>query len=353
MLVSDNSDEEAHNYDVDELIEEALSGGSKTPDELFKAVMKKTAVNERTYYRHLEKLVDQSVVEEVSEKGEIGRIVKKYSMRASLLKEGSSDLEDVPLSRRLLEIAAWLKLEPDGWPQFEAVRKAKVLEKNCRHIVPSIEPSREDPDCFAFAWSDEPCGGQRHGEFVQSRFFKSKDVYGAVVQAGESRSPMGCRDVFVGAYGSDVVAERVMAFGNMVTQIQLKCMPMELVVDDEPFSVCVAVCRETNGVLRVVHVEGSEGELDKAWIRGISKQLNAKIERMLTFSTIKENVKRDVLTKLRDVLEKHALAIPNRYVKLVEELLDFSYGKPSSGYVLALALAVETVCRLSRSQVDV
>ena len=101
--------------------------------------MKKTGVNERTYYRHLEKLVDRNVVEELSKKGEDGRIVKKYASRASpLLKEASSDLEEGPLSRKLLEIAAWLKLEPDGWPLFEVVRKVRVLEKNCRYIVPYL-----------------------------------------------------------------------------------------------------------------------------------------------------------------------------------------------------------------------
>ena len=48
-----------------------------------------------------------------------------------------------------------------------------------------------------------------------------------------------------------------------------------------------------------------------------------------------------MLRKLRGVLEEHALAVPNRYVKLVEELLDHSYKNPSSGYVYALALAVD------------
>jgi len=62
---------------------------------------------------------------------------------------------------------------------------------------------------------------------------------------------------------------------------------------------------------------------------------------MLSWEALKEDVKRVMLLKLRGVLEKHALAIPNRYVKLFEELLDYSYKNPSSGYVYALALAVD------------
>lgn len=43
---------------------------------------------------------------------------------------------------------------------------------------------------------------------------------------------------------------------------------------------------------------------------------------MLSYGALKEDIKRDLLRKLRGVLEEHALAVPNRYVKLVEELLD-------------------------------
>jgi intein-encoded DNA endonuclease-like protein len=62
---------------------------------------------------------------------------------------------------------------------------------------------------------------------------------------------------------------------------------------------------------------------------------------MLSWEALKEDVKRVMLLKLRGVLEKGALAIPNRYVKLFEELLDYSYKDPSSGYVYASALAVD------------
>ena len=48
-----------------------------------------------------------------------------------------------------------------------------------------------------------------------------------------------------------------------------------------------------------------------------------------------------MLLKLRIAFEKDTLKIPNRYAKLVDELLDHNYKNPSSGYVYALALAVD------------
>jgi uncharacterized protein YwlG (UPF0340 family) len=112
-------------------------------------------------------------------------------------------------------------------------------------------------------WSDEACYGQRFGEFVQSRFFRLKDVYRAIVEDSETDSPVSCGGVFVGASGSEVVAEQVGVYGNMETQIQTLHKPMELRIAEESFSVCVAVCKGVNGVLRVVHVEGRNAEMGK------------------------------------------------------------------------------------------
>jgi hypothetical protein len=252
LSASDNSDFDEPSCDLDELIESALSAGPKAPDELFKVVMKKAQVNERTYYRHLEKLLDIHAVEELSEKDNNGRINKKYALKASafpastisLLLKPSPVYEDVSPSRRYLEIAAWLQREPEEWPQLEAVRKSKLVMNNYAYLVPGIEASHEDPDRYAFVWSDEPCYGQRDGEFVQSRFFRLKDVYLTVVQDPPSELAVGCGSVFLGAYGSEVVAEQVTVYGNMRTQIETMHKPMELQIVEDPFSVCVAVCKE-------------------------------------------------------------------------------------------------------------
>jgi len=44
---------------------------------------------------------------------------------------------------------------------------------------------------------------------------------------------------------------------------------------------------------------------------------------------------------LRDTIDNHLLIIPNKYAKLFEDLLEFSYSGSLSRYVLALALAVQ------------
>jgi hypothetical protein len=328
---------------VDTVIEAILSEGSRTPDELSQSVMKKVSVSERTYYRRLEMLLKRHVVEEVAEKGGNGRIIRKYTLKSSaassLLLEPASVGECALPSRRYLEIAAWLRREPDGWPVFEAIRKAKLLERDYAYLIPAIEVSCEDPDRYAFVWSDEPCYGRRHGEFVQSRFFRLKDVYQTLAEFSDAAG--GCERVVVGVYGSAVVAEQVTLYENMDVQIQREWRPVELRVAEEPFSVCVALCKRADGVLRVVYVEGRGGQLDKAWVKGVSRQLGAKADKALSYGSLKEDVKRAVLLKLRSALEKHLLVVPIRYVKLVEELLDYSYKNPSTGYVIALALAVD------------
>ena len=183
---------------------------------------------------------------------------------------------------------------------------------------------------------------------MQSRFFKLKDVYRAIVE--DSTTSLSGRDetVFVGAFESNVVAEQVVLYGDMKTQIKVEHKPMELKIEEEPFSVCIAVSKEVEGGLRVVYVEGKSGKIDKAWVKGVSKQLCSRSQVISSYRDLKEDTKRDVLLNLRGALEKHTLKVPNRYVKLIEELLDHSYKNPSSGYVYALALAVDLATQKRR-----
>jgi hypothetical protein len=349
MSGSDDSDFEINSCDVDELIESALSSGSKTPDELLTTVVKKANVSERTYYRHLEKLQKCNVIEKMAEKNDGSQTCWKYILRAPkaptadsvssyFLAEPRPFVEEILPSRRYLEIAAWLKQEQDDWPQLEAVRKARIMLNEYAYLIPLIEAPCEDPDQYSYVWSDEPCYGVRYGEFVQSRFFKLKDVYRAIAEV----TTVSCDGaVFVGAFESNVVAEQVTLYGNMDKQIQAEHKPMELKIVEEPFSVCIAVYKEVDGGLRVVHVEARTGKIDKAWVKGISKQLCARSQVISSYRSLREDTKRDMLLKFRSVLEKQLLKVPNRYVKLFEELLDHSYKNPSSGYVYALALAID------------
>jgi hypothetical protein len=147
--------------------------------------------------------------------------------------------------------------------------------------------------------------------------------------------------VFVGAFESNVVAEQVTSYGDMDKQIATENRPMELKICEEPFSVCIAISKESIGGLRVVHVEARVGKMDKAWVKGISKQLGARSQIMSSYGLLRENNKRNVMLKLRSTLERHTLKVPNRYATLADELLDHSYKNPSSGYVYALALAID------------
>lgn len=348
MSADDNSDLEEPLSDLDELILEVLSSGPKFSDDLHVAVMKKVSVNERTYYRHLEKLRKQEEIEMGSENDSTGRLVHKYSLKPKQepkveelpMVMYSPAWEEVVPTRRYLEIAAWLRREPEGWPMFEAVAKAKqLLEGNSKHLVPQIEVSCEDPDAYSFVWSSEPCRGHHRGNFEQSRFFRLKDVFASVIEFADL--PLLGGDVFVAVFGSEVVAEHFTVYADMESQIANEYRPMELRVSDEPFSVCVAISKQADGGLRVVYVEGKRGKPDKAWVKGVSRQLGAKASRILSSTGLKDDTKRSVLLKLRSVLEKRKLAVPNRYLKLVEEMLDYSYKNPSSGYVHALALAVD------------
>ncbi len=196
-------------------------------------------------------------------------------------------VEEISPSRRYLEIAAWLKREPDDWPPLEAVRKAKLVLDNYGYAVPVIEASCEDPDCYSFVWSEEAFNGQRFDEFVQQRFFKLKDVYQTIVEEPHIDLPCKGETVFVGAYGSDVRAEQVTYCSDSSIQIGHYRNPVELNIVEEPFSVCVAVCKEVNDGLRVIHVEGRSGKIDKSWIKGVAKQLGSKSQIISSYETLK------------------------------------------------------------------
>jgi DNA-binding transcriptional ArsR family regulator len=340
--VSDTSQDKGYAYDVEKLILRALARGSKTPEELFTAVKKVAGVNRRTYYRHLENLLKRGQIEEVSETKD-GRLVNRYAQKKpephGVIVPMSKQYGFVP-TRRLLELAACMKLEPDGWPKNDETGKAKLLHDYC--LVPKIMPPYEDPDAYAFVWPREAGSSLSQAELVSSRFFRPKSIYKAIAEETELLS--GCGDVFVGFFGSDAIVETVTAFQDMAEQLDRIGKPSELNIIERPYSVCVAVCRKTDGSFQVVHVEEREGKIDKSWEKGLCKQLKAKKSPTVTHDSLKDDAKRKMLTRLREILDVGRLSIPSRYVKLIEELLDYGYQIPSSGYVLSLALATSSSC---------
>ena len=208
--------------------------------------------------------------------------------------------------------------------------------KRHSELVPSIATNVEEPDRYAFVWSDEP-------DDLQPRFFRLKDVIQAVAPQQETE-PKVCGDVFVGGYGPDSCPEPPWYRSGMAP-LRFVGVPPEVIFDEILNSFCVGVRKETSGTLQVVYVESMHGLLDEDWVKGISKQLNAKAECTLSWDALREDVKRETLTTLRNVLEKHTLKIPNKYPDITEELLDFSYKTPSKGFVQALALAVTAACK--------
>lgn len=339
------------------IIKKELSSGPKTSEELREAC-KRAGIVESTYYYHLKQIVEKlHEAEEISEKDSKGRLVKKYA----LVKErGQKPADDVswyygysglkgfrvgdleieyPPSRALLELAAWIRHDPTEWDNDDVnVRKAKLCLKHCPHLIPEVGETLEDPDKYAFIWSGDALDALEIDGAVSSRFLDLKSVYDAVKSDLGSEAQSGGL-VFLGAYSSPVVVGYVGYYTGM-QPLRRVGQPNVYDVIEEPQSVCVAVCKETD-VLRVVHVETRKGKLDKAWVSGITRHLKAKKTRAVDYDGLKEDDRRDLLLNLRRVFEKRQLLISGRYTPLIEDLLEYSYKKPSNGYVLALALAVK------------
>jgi hypothetical protein len=312
------------------LILKELSSGSKSPEELKEACVR-AGIVASTYYYHLKQLVEKlKEIEEVYERDSKGRLIKKYALKKEEKKPAvfnwvsdpggicayTVDGHEVPYppSRPLLELAAWIKHNPEGWDIDNInVKNAKLCLEHTSYFIPAVEETSEDPDGRTFVWPDESLKAINLGSTPFSRFFDYKTVYDAV-QGGTNTSSLGNGAVFLGAFCSKN--------------------------GGDPFSVIVTVCKEGSH-LYVVQVERRLGKLDKAWVKGVSNHLKAKNECVLSQEKLKDSVKREVLLTLRDTLGKNVLSIPNRYTQLIEDLLEFSYKNSSSGYVYALALAVD------------
>ena len=138
---------------------------------------------------------------------------------------------DLPLGypprRFLLELAAWIKREPEGWAAFASVEQAKDCLERFPFLVPEIEPSREDPDAYAFRWPDKALWELRPKERVSSRFFELKPIYDAVVPELSADFSEDCK-VSLGVFWTPV---------------------------ERPHAVCVAICKRKDGYIGIVHLE--------------------------------------------------------------------------------------------------
>jgi hypothetical protein len=267
------------------------------------------------------------------------KLQKSRLGKAILLPLAEMVLPEYPPKKELLELAAWIKREPSGWTEDDDIKNAKLCLEHCPYLVPEIRAPHEDPDSYVFIWPDEAMRELRLQGPSSSRFFDLKLVYDAMT-ADLGKEIFSFGPVFVGAYCSPVVVGYVGYYTHM-QPLHRVGQPNVYDVIEEPHSVCVAVRKETDTSIRVVHVETRKGKLDKAWVKGLTKLLKAKKNRMIGYDSLKEDAKRNLLLNLRSVLERHKLLISSRYATLIEDLLKYSYRKPSSGYVLALAIAVD------------
>jgi len=342
--------------DVSGLIKRELRSGPKTSEELL-VVCDRAGISRSTFYYHLKHLVEKlREVEEVAEKDSRGRHVKKYALvedRAPVdeavwfqrpsgvsgLKVGDVEVE-YPPNRRLLELAAWAKHEPKGWDENdEAVKKARIALGQWPHLVPEVVGPYEDPDCYAFSWPSEVAKMVDLSDNMLSRFLSLKKVFDAQ-QVDENSKRSGIGPVFLGAYYSPVIVG-YKGFQRPVEAFTYADRVGGQLILPKSNSVGVAVCGEADGRCRVVHVESREGKLDKAWVSGLAEQLGAKKTRTVSHDSLKENERRRLLLNLRIILEQRKLAISGRYVSLLEDLWEYSYRNPSSGYALALAIAAD------------
>ena len=350
MSLGDNSKDKKSEVDVEELIEQVLSSGSKTPRELSQTVMSKIEYDKRTYYRHLKKLLKRKIVAEVAEQDENGRVKKKYALRS--IEQPSSNSPTLPVckeareeivpSRRLLELAAWLRREPDDWPNFRIVRRAMLAEQIYGRLVPSIEPPGEDPDRYTFVWSDEAVQSLKLEKAESPRFFELKSVL-EIVRSHSSLDIKCDGEVFLGACSIPVVTGYVGYYTGMQS-LRHVGQPNVIEPIEEPKSFCVAVCEKPEGIT-VVHMETRKGKLNNEWISGIAKHLKAKRTLTVNYNCLGENFRRDLLMNLRDVVDQRRLRISNRHITLIDDLMEYSYKKTSNGSLLALALAVEAASK--------
>lgn len=349
-----------------------IEGGKVRDVEYMQGFVEAGKMTRKTLYRHRNRLLENGLLQKDYD-SEVDSIVYRVPERYRYLAEEeglrrsidegksfSIDLQRgrvksvsraaiVPLAelvpegyspKTLLELAAWMKREPSGWPEDDCLKEAKQFLEQYPHLIPEIGPPSEDPDSYTFMWPDRTYRELNLQKSTSSRFFDLKLVYDAVTaDLDEEVSDVG--PVFVEAYWSPVVVGYV-GFHTRLMPLRFVGQPSEYRVIEKPQSVCVAVRKETDPDMRVMHVETRKGKLDKAWVCAVAKQLKAKKIDMKGYDSLTEDVRRELLLNLRKVFEQHRLLIPSRYTSLIQELQEYSYTKPSSGYVLALALAVDS-----------
>jgi hypothetical protein len=298
--------------DVDEEIEHILSGGAKTPKELKKAVVGVTGVSERVYHRHLKRLCERKLVEEVPEKDAAGCLVRKYA-----LKEESKE-EILPrwhpsvaeFSKGLWELVAWIRHSPGGWScNDEDVKKAYTITPLYESFVdfPEVKRYHLDPDRYVIEWPYVFMRDLKIG-CALPRFFCLKSIYKAKLIGAVDEPDFRDDPSFLGV--KDFVD-----------------------VDGVNRRIGVVVRRRLDGKLLVCHVESS-ADVSRQWVDALRKEHD--VGDLQIFSSKDKTLMRRAVFHLDKVLEEGRLLIPSKYFLLVKDLclFNFRYTPPPEPHCL-------------------
>lgn len=306
MSVSDDSGVEDVKSDVDTVIERILTSGRKSAGDLKDAVVSVTGISDRVYYRHLRRLVKRDVVEKVVENVD-GELTIMYRLKPEV-KTGSHPVYWGNSTYaghlwRLWEVAAHMKADPKGWNDGDAdVKEAKSILGSHRSLVPKIVKSDLDPDKFIYSWPH--LVEKRYGYKIRKqfpRFFDLKRVYEAKGKAEGISEPVG-GSAFLGVNDFEVFNK---------------------VGVSEQWQICVVVRRTSNDMFYVVHAEKFLIQGRGDGVSNLRKQFDTEIQRVS--ESTDEELRREMLFHLREVLDQGRISIPGRYKLLLKDLRLFSF----------------------------
>ena len=310
VSVSDKSEKNSGQLDVDEVIKCTLSDEAKTPKELKKAVIGATGVSERVYYRHLKRLCENNVVEEVAKKISAGRLTKEYALKEAAKEKTSPEWRPqwsplvTDVSKESWELVAWIRHNPEGWPYDDKdVKSANVIIHLYKFYVdfPKVKRYNMDPDKYVYDWPRVYKNNLRIGHPLP-RFFSLKRIY-------------------------------LSKLTGDVNELELRDFPSFLGVkeftdnDGIKRQVGVGVCRRPDSKLQVFYIEFNPN-FSKQWTAALSKEHN--ITGLQIINSANKALVRKTILHLDKVLKDRRLLIPSKYSLLFKDLrlFNFSYTPP-------------------------
>jgi len=219
----------------------------------------------------------------------------KFDPLESLLRIEGIDEFLKRFPRKIGELAAWIRYDPEGWAtDDDDVKRAKVLLNEYDKSIPTIRKPPLAPDRYIFDWPDLFRSYSRFKKPLP-RFFDLKRIYEAKWAEAEIKPSDG--PVYLGI-------KKFRKQGYLEMQI------------------CVAVRREVDDTVRVIHVELDDSHSEE-WVKALRKEFDGDCLQ-ITPSTDEASVRRTIF-HLNKVLEQRRLLIPSRYSLLLKDLRLFNF----------------------------